>query len=141
MKIHEARRPVAAGSRRPVDGTGGTGRLFGSHVSDAARPAVGPLPGAPLAALQSVLAVQEVEDEAAARRSRAVTRGRALLDELDGLKLAMVEGWLSEATLRRLAALIDEARPPAGDPALDTLLDEIEARAAVEAAKLEADES
>jgi hypothetical protein len=47
----------------------------------------------------------------------------------------MVDGWVSEGTLRRMAGLL-ERRPALTDPDLDAVLDEIELRAAVELAKL-----
>jgi hypothetical protein len=56
--------------------------------------------------------------------------------ELRELQIGLVEGWVCEGTLRRLAGLLDGLRPAIEDPNLDELLDELELRAAVELAKL-----
>ena len=95
-------------------------------------------PTTPLAALGGVLAVQEVEDPTAERR-RATRHGHSLLDELRELQLGMVDGRVSEGTLRRLAGLVDGLRPSAADARLAAVLDAIELRAAVELAKLRRD--
>jgi hypothetical protein len=84
--------------------------------------------------LTTVLAAHAAQDEAGERR-RALARGRSLLDELDQIRLGLLDGGLTEATLRRLAGLLRADRPPAADARLDAVLDEIELRAAVELAK------
>jgi hypothetical protein len=48
----------------------------------------------------------------------------------------MIEGWVSEGTLRRLANLVDRLRPALTDPDPDGVLDDVERRAAVELARL-----
>lgn len=98
--------------------------------------AFGPSGSAPLAALSSLLSVQEVPDPTSGRR-RAVLHGDTLLDELKALQVGLIQGWVSEDTLRTLAHMVDRPRPPIDDPALNEVLDEIELRAAVELAKLE----
>lgn len=91
---------------------------------------------APLASLGSVLSVQEVEAHQGEPGQRAVTRGHALLDELHGLQLELIEGWVSEEELHRLAELVAGARTEAEDRRLAGVLEDIETRAAVELAKL-----
>lgn len=59
-----------------------------------------------------------------------------MLDELERLRLAMVEGWVPETALRRLAVLADDrAGERDGDAPLDGILQDVEVRAAVEVAK------
>jgi hypothetical protein len=89
-----------------------------------------------LGSVDALIALQEV-DSALERRRRAVGRAGRVLDELDALKLALLDGEPSEAGLRRLAAAVREQREATSDPDLEALLDQIEARAAVELAKLE----
>ena len=91
---------------------------------------------APLTALSSLLAVQEVPDPLAGKK-RAVQRGDSILDELKELQVELVEGRVSEGTLRSLAHMLDQPRPDIDDPGLNQVLDDIELRAAVELAKLE----
>jgi hypothetical protein len=90
----------------------------------------------PLTSLGSVLAVQEVEAKEGEPRQRAVRRGHALLDELHGLHLELIEGWVSEEGLHRLADLVDGTRSEPDDSGLASVLEDIETRAAVELAKL-----
>ena len=58
--------------------------------------------------------------------------------ELDGLKAALLGGELSQGQLDNLARTVREQRSATDDPKLEAVLDEIETRAAVELAKLEA---
>lgn len=137
MKITGSGPAAGAGQRRKVPGRGGesSDASFAEHVS--ARPAVGSRvpPTSSLAVLDGILAAQEVWDPSQERR-QATRRGHGPLDELRQLRIGMVEGWVSEGTLRRLAGLVDRLRPALTDPDLDAVPDEIELRAAVELAKL-----
>lgn len=92
-------------------------------------------PATPLAGLDALLAIQEVPD-ATVKRRRAVRRGHGLLDELQELQLGLIDGRLSEGSLRGLATRLKEARPEVDDPKLASVLDQIELRAAIELAKL-----
>jgi len=87
--------------------------------------------------VEALMALQEVETPTE-RRRRSVRRAGRLLDELDGIKIALLGGELSQAQLERLSRAIREQRDATDDPKLEGLLDEIETRAAVELAKLEA---
>ena len=71
------------------------------------------------------------------RRRKAVRRASAILDVLDEVKLALLDGGATPASLDRLMQAIRQERGDADTPALQSLLDEIETRAAVELAKLE----
>lgn len=86
--------------------------------------------------LDSLLALQAFqEDEPRERRRRALARGRGLLDVLDGLKLALMEGRDDPAALRALAAQLGAARADTGEAGLDETLAAIDLRAQVELAK------
>ena len=71
------------------------------------------------------------------RRRRAMNRGIRLLDRLDELKIALLEGRITGENLVRLQLAVREQRAATDDPRLESLLDEIETRALVELAKLE----
>jgi len=73
----------------------------------------------------------------AERRRRAVGRAGRLLDVLERMRVALLEGELSGADLQRLQRTLREQRAATDDPRLEMLLDEIETRGAVELAKLE----
>lgn len=84
--------------------------------------------------LSALMALQGV-DNPTERRRRAVRRGRGLLDRLDDLKIALLSGEADEGALDRLASHLREERQDDTDPALNSLLDQIDLRAAVELAK------
>lgn len=86
--------------------------------------------------IDALLALQEVGGPLE-RRRKAVRRAGVILDVLDEVKLALLEGGVPPAALERLVAAVRLERGGADDPRLQGLLDEIETRAAVEMAKLE----
>ena len=136
MKINEPRRPAAVAPRKDVRQSGGPGFTLST---DRASGTASAAPNAPLTAPGSVLALQEVEDPGDGRR-RATERGHDMLDELENLRLAMVEGWLSEGALRRLSSMVGSNTYEVDDERLAGVLQDIELRAAVELAKREVDD-
>jgi hypothetical protein len=112
---------------------------FSTSVQSA-RPGVSAGPTAGVAGLSSVdalLALQTVDDPLE-RRRRAMGRAGRILDTLDEVKLAMLEGGNgSAAALMRLRQAVREQREGTNETALEGVLDEIETRAAVELAKAE----
>jgi hypothetical protein len=89
-----------------------------------------------VSSVQALIALQEVGGPLE-RRRRAVSRAGRILDVLDEMKLALLGDNLSTATLDRLTRAVRDQREATDDPALESLLNEIEMRAAVEMAKLE----
>jgi hypothetical protein len=85
--------------------------------------------------LSALLALQGVEDPLN-KRKRAVGRAGRILDLLDELKLALIDGGASPSMLDRLVGAVREERAVTEDARLDAVLDQIETRAAVELAKL-----
>lgn len=138
MRIDGASRGAPATRSRPAAGR--TGNAGGWTA-----PAVGPGAGGPLAAtrlaplagLDALLALQQVEDAAAERRRRAARRGAALLDGLAELHQGLLAGVLPERTLQALRRGLGELERMPEDPALQAVLVEIAVRVEVELAKLE----
>jgi len=83
-----------------------------------------------------LLALQEVGGPLE-RRRKAVRRAGVILDVLDEVKLALLDGGVPPAALQRLITAVRLERGGADDARLQGLLDEIETRAAVELAKIE----
>lgn len=137
MKVTGTGGVSQASGAKPARAGGGDGfRIVGAPAS--AAPAqvssaggVGGVMG-----VEALLALQDVESPTE-RKRRSVRRAGRLLDELDGLKIALLGGELSHAQLEGLGRAIREQRAATDDPKLEGLLDEIETRAAVELAKLE----
>jgi hypothetical protein len=86
--------------------------------------------------VDALIALQEV-DGPLERKRRAVRRAGRILDVLDEIKLALLDGGQSPVALQRLTAAVREERAGVDDPGLHDLLDEIETRARVEMAKIE----
>lgn len=88
-------------------------------------------------AVNPLLALQEVDD-ATAGSARARQRAADILDRLDEIRIALLEGRLPREQLAALAHLVNSQREQVDDPRLSALLDEIDLRAQVELAKLTA---
>jgi hypothetical protein len=95
----------------------------------------GPPPAPSIAATNSLLSVQEVEDPLEERR-RAIQRGEDLLDQLDELRHGLLVGEFSSGKLDRILLMVRDRRDRVTDPKLKEILQEIELRAAVELAKM-----
>jgi len=95
----------------------------------------------PVAALRTIggidaLIALQGQDEQAARRHRAVSRGRVALDDLDELKVELLAGTLGSSVLMRLKSVTADLLDASGDEKLDAVLAEIDLRVAVEIAKM-----
>jgi hypothetical protein len=105
------------------------------EVADTA-PASRMSPTLGVSSIDALLALQEVGGPLE-RKRKAVRRAGAILDVLDEVKLALLDGGVSPAALERLMSAVRLERGGADEPRLQGLLDEIETRAAVELAKIE----
>ncbi|GGH02703.1 flagellar assembly protein FliX [Glycocaulis albus] len=94
-------------------------------------------PVASVGSVEALLALQGDYDEAGARQ-RATQRAFTLLDVLDDLKIALLEGGVPRSKLVRLMDVLKARRESVSDPRLEAMLDEVETRAAVELAKYDA---
>ncbi|PZQ62361.1 MAG: flagellar assembly protein FliX [Phenylobacterium zucineum] len=125
---------------RPAKGGGGGGdgfRIAGPSAPAAAAQVASAGGVSGVMGVEALLALQDVGTPTE-RKRRSVKRAGQLLDSLDELKVALLGGELSTTQMERLARTIREQREATDDPKLEAVLDEIETRAAVELAKLEA---
>jgi hypothetical protein len=71
------------------------------------------------------------------RRRRAVRRADKILDLLDAVKISLLEGEVPASALGDLVTAVQQTRDSTDNLGLETVLNEIETRAAVEIAKLQ----
>ena len=119
--------------RKPAAATGGSGFSVGNAAEPQAQIVAGP---GPIAALDSILALQDMGD-ATDGRSKGLAHGEQLLDILDSVRDGLLAGGIPRATLNRLAVAVTRRHDVFADPKLQDVLDQIELRAHVELAKLE----
>ena len=117
-----------AGTRAPA----GTFTLTGG---EATRAPTTPAALRTIGGIDALIALQGLED-ATERRRQAVRRGRVALDALDELKIGLLGGALSSATLNKLKSAAAFLKDGAGEAGLDSVLAEIELRVEVEIAKM-----
>jgi hypothetical protein len=110
--------------------------LGGASGTGAATQAATALGVSGVTSVDALIAMQQV-DSATERRRRAVRRAGRILDVLDEVKLALLDGQVSTAALTSLSSAVREQIVEAEDPRLRSVLREIETRAAVELAKIE----
>lgn len=140
MKITGPGGPSGPSALRRTDKASGSRAAFWPDTAAATAGRTGVSGAGPVAAVGSVealLALQGAGDEAGARR-QATERAFTLLDVLDDLKIALLEGGVPRAKLVRLMDTLKSRREQVSDPRLEAMLDEVETRAAVELAKYDA---
>jgi hypothetical protein len=136
LEIKGTSRVESASVRRIARSSGESGPTFA--VSDSGEPARAPTvagPG-PIAAVESILTLQSLDDSTSGR-SKGVSQGEQLLDMLDQVRDGLLAGGIPRATLNRLATAVGRRQEGFADPRLQSVLDEIDLRARVELAKLE----
>lgn len=119
-----------------VDGSSFSTLLDSLSETEGATPSEPVVHAAPVLGAGALLGLQEVSEEEVSRK-RAVRKGKSMLDALDSLRDALLVGSLSASTIRQLEMVIAEKRSTVMDPKLESILKDIEVRAAVELAKLE----
>lgn len=135
IRIVEQKSVNSISSARGARGGGSaSGARFSLDQGSATAKAENAAPASILGGLEALIALQS-EDTTRERRRRVLRRGQGLLDLLDEVKLALLGGRLPVELQNRLSqAIRDESF--SGDPRLDSILESIDLRAAVELAKL-----
>jgi hypothetical protein len=129
----------AAGGSKKAGKTGASGSFADIlAASGATEPAgVGATSDvAALAAVNNMLALQEISEEDV-RRRKLVQQGHNLLDVLEKLRRQLLIGNMPAHLLQELSRNIALQKQSVIDPQLTALMEDIELRAAVELAKLE----
>lgn len=131
---------IRSGAVRRTERKGGGGATFRVDAGDAADSAGRTQAVGSVAGVGSLLALQEVPD-AMQQRRQAVLRSEDILDELSQLRLGLLTGSVPRQRLQRLMKLLRNRPGGYADPHLDSIIADIEVRAAVELAKLELTEA
>jgi hypothetical protein len=134
MRIYGPNGAALANAPAPARRGGNNSSSFTVSEEDAPRqtPAAAALRS--ISTLDALMALQGVDDPTE-RRKRAVAKGRNALDMLDSLKLGLIDGSVDSSTLSRLKVASEGLAETTGDRGLDTVMDEINLRVAVELAK------
>ena len=122
--------------RRTARAGASDGQVFSAGESADAQKAAALTGAGPIAAVETILALQGVDDSSG-DHSRGLTQGEQLLHLLDEVRDGLLAGGIPKPTLNRLALAVGKRREQFADPRLQTILDEIDLRARVELAKLE----
>lgn len=78
----------------------------------------------------------QVDDAPDRRRQHNANRASDMLDQLEELRLGLLEGRLSSGVLNRLSEQLASQREQENDPQAAEMLDAVDLRVAVELAKL-----
>jgi hypothetical protein len=90
-----------------------------------------------VATVDNLFMLQEVAEDLTGRRKAAVKRGSSMLDRLDDIRVALLTGSLPRGQLESLRRMAQDRGDVLNDPQLQSVLDDIELRVAVELAKLD----
>jgi Class II flagellar assembly regulator len=132
MKIEPGRNVGPSGTASKATKTAAPGF---APAMDAPQRAAAASPTGAVTPLDALLALQ-ADETPAQRRTRQTRRGQDALDALEELEQGLLFGRAPGSLRGRLEALQRRAEPT-GDERLDAVLNEIDIRLAVEAAKLE----
>jgi hypothetical protein len=139
MTINKVEGPGGVRGSSPVKKTGKAGATgsttFAKHMEEeSVMPVSGVSSLGAVGPVGAILGVQEVGD-ATERAAKGKKRGNMLLEQLDGLRIALINGALSKEQLLRLSAMVQNEKVQVDDPRLAQILDDIDLRARVELAK------
>ena len=129
-------RSTSETSRSKIKGESGKSR-FAEALETGSKEVSAAVSGAGgVAAVDALLAIQEVSGSTSGR-SVGVRRAEQMLSHLDEIRLGLLEGAIPRDHLSSLLEKVRERREDTQDPRLNSIMDEIELRAAVELAKLD----
>ena len=110
---------------------------FGDFVTSGAQAASTTQGSQSIASIDALLTVQAAEDPmAGASKKRMRRRSDKILNELEKIRMAMLGGTLTIGHMIDIADVVASHREKIMDPALTSIMDEIDLRAQVELAKM-----
>jgi Class II flagellar assembly regulator len=136
MKVQGPSSTQSAQNARRAGGVVAPGFVLPSGEMGAATATASSAPLTNLTNIGALLALQ-TQDDPVERRKRAARRSNNLLDQLDGIRVAILGDGVTREQVAALTATLREYRDEVDDPGLNAILDDVELRAEVELAKLE----
>ena len=134
MRIEQSSPSSPPVARRAAQAPSGGG--FAEALSQDTGTAAANAP-ATVATVDNLFVLQEVAEDQTGRRRAAMKRGNSLLERLDDVRIALLTGSLPRGQLESLRHMAKDRGELLNDPQLQSILDEIELRVAVELAKLD----
>lgn len=134
MKI-DGPRPVTPSASRRAEKRG-PGEGFAPSSASSPRASTSLTSASGVGSVDALLALQG-EGDVLEGRKQAAGRALDILDALDGVRVALLDGRGEAAHLRRLTDAVRRRRAATHDSDLEDTLDQVEIRAAVELAKRE----
>ncbi len=137
MKVSGSGKAQGPSKSKKGGGASQTDGSFGAMLSGRAGQAATTGATQSIAQVDALLAIQGAEDPTqGAARKRMRQRANDILDELDGLRDAMLSGSMTLGHMIDVADVVASHREQVTDPELTAIMDEIDLRAQVELAKM-----
>jgi hypothetical protein len=136
MKVDRPGGVGATGRQKARKKADATGAKFEIGKSTVEQPVASVSGLGPVAAVDALLATQEVGGDSTSRRSRAYQTAEDMLDLLQDVQKGLLLGGIPLSRLRRLEVLVAKQRVAETNSELEQVLEEVELRVAVELAKL-----
>jgi len=135
MRVTQTRRSNATQATRSARSAGARDGQFQLPQGRATAPRAEISGPATVGSVDTIVALQAVE-EPSDRRRKAVKTGDRILDLLDKVKIGVLSGQVSVTDLDALKTTIERQQSLESDPELNDILKQIDLRARVELAKL-----
>ena len=137
MKVQGPSGPQGPSKTKGKDKAGDSDASFGAYMTSGPSAAAPAQTSQSIAQLDALLAIQGAEDPTArAAKKRMRQRSSSILQELDKIRMAMLNGKLTVGHMIDVADVVASHREKIMDPAMTAIMDEIDLRAQVELAKL-----
>ncbi len=139
MKISNTGSVRTNAPRRKSGADGAGAGDFAAHMSAPRNETSAAVSGSThIGSVAALIALQAGGDATQGSRQAEIDRAEDLLDRLDQIRIGILTGGLSTATLKSIVARLEARRHEGVEPRLAGIIDEIELRAKVELAKLSA---
>ena len=124
MKIQGPGKTSAPSKTNKKDKASSSDESFGDFVAKQTGASVGTTTTQSIARVDALLSVQAVEDPTArSAKKRLRVRGNTILDELDKIRMAMLNGSLTVGHMIDIADVVASHREKVTDPALTAIMD------------------